>query len=237
MAKVSLDDPKNHPFAQQFHITGFPTIRIFKDTYDSDKNNPLHTMDRYDTEERTTDAFVAHMRALGNPPKKLDSEAEVEAAVGANVKYSSEEVKVLVLGVFADEASDNFKAFKEAKFGRLAPTYVWVQDRALASKYLPADSASDAVVVITAFNEDPKGPLYQLPADSMSNVDSVFRFVDLYSAPLVWTYADALSSQITVGKIQKFVWAFVDKKSQHWTQYSKALFEVAAEEVCESDCG
>lgn len=197
IAKVSLDNPANHPFAQQFQIQGFPTIRIFKDTYDSDKNNPLHTMDKYDTEDRTTDAVVSHMRTLGLPPKLITSEAELESVVAASVKYTADEIKVLVLGVFADENSENFKAFKEAKFGRLAPTYVWVKDAALANKYLPEGHSGDAVLVITDFKDDASGPIYRLPSESLSNVDAIFRFVEINSGPLVWKYADALSSQIT----------------------------------------
>ena len=51
--QVNVEDPVNHPFAGEYSLTGFPTIRIFKRMYDSDPNNPLGTMDRWDVEDRT----------------------------------------------------------------------------------------------------------------------------------------------------------------------------------------
>ncbi len=43
---------------------------------------------------------------------------------------------VVILGVFQDKTSKSYEAFKEAKFGRTYPKFIWVKDASLASKYL-----------------------------------------------------------------------------------------------------
>jgi thiol-disulfide isomerase/thioredoxin len=88
----------------------------------------------------------------------------------------------------------------------------------------------DAVFVVTKFTDDLEGPIYQLPTESLGDTDAIVRWMDIRSAPLVWRYSDGLSSLITTGKLQKFLWAFVDSKSPYWTQWEKALTQVAIEQ-------
>jgi thiol-disulfide isomerase/thioredoxin len=157
--------------------------------------------------------------------------------VEQNVLYSDTQVGVVVLGVFQDKTSKNYEAFKEANFGRTYPKFIWVKDASLAAKYLGeekamalAGSKEDAVFVVTKFTDDPEGPIYQLPTESLGDTDAIVRWMDIRSAPLVWRYSDGLSSLITTGKLQKFLWAFVDSKSPYWTQWEKALTQVAIEQ-------
>ncbi|KAJ1493719.1 hypothetical protein T484DRAFT_1767769 [Baffinella frigidus] len=231
LAKVNLDKPENHPLAQQFQVSGFPTIRIFKRMYDSDKKNPLGTMEAYDVEPRTKEGVLQQMRVLGLPPKRLKTAEDVAKAVADDVENSESRVSVLVVGVFADKKGPAYLAFKEAWFGRSTPRYVWVKakDRALVAQYI-GDAAGDVVAVITKFDDVPSGAVQILPASAMEDVDQIVRFVDIHSAPLVWRYNDALSSRVTTGKLQKFLWAFVDQKSEHWATYEKAATEVAVAE-------
>ncbi len=156
LAKVSLDDPKNHPLAGQFGVQGFPTIRIFKRMYDSPPG--LGTVENFDTQPRTYDAVVAHMRALGLPPQRFDTAEQLVDLRARAVRYTSTEVSVLVLGLFADAASPSAAAFTEAAFGRAAPLYAWTSSRELlvGAGLLPADHAGDAVLVVSLFDDDPK---------------------------------------------------------------------------------
>lgn len=55
----------------------------------------------------------------------------------------------------------------------------------------------------------------------------IAEYVDVYGTPLVWQYANELSPVITGGRLQKFVWAFVDKESAHWERFQNAMFTVA----------
>ena len=90
LAKVSLDDPKNHPLAAQFGVQGFPTIRIFKRMYDSPAG--LGTVENFDTQPRTYDAVVAHMRALGLPPQRIDTAEQLADLRARAVRYTGTEV-------------------------------------------------------------------------------------------------------------------------------------------------
>jgi hypothetical protein len=54
----------------------------------------------------------------------------------------------------------------------------------------------------------------------------------VYGSPLVWQYSNELSPTITSGRLQKFVWAFVDKESQYWDGYQEALINVARKTRC-----
>ena len=136
-----------------------------------------------------------------------------------------------------DKESENYKAFREAAFGRTYPKFTWVKDATIAAKYLGdekakalAASKEDAVFVISKFNDDPEGPIYQLPKESVGDTDAIVRWMDIRSNPLVWRYSDGLSSLITTGKLQKFLWAFVDSKSPDWVRWEKALTQVAMEQ-------
>jgi len=82
-------------------------------------------------------------------------------------------------------------------------------------------------VVITKFLDDPKGPNYVMPNKDITNPLKIAEFVDVYGSPLVWQYSNELSPTITSGRLQKFVWAFVDKESQYWDGYQEALINVA----------
>ena len=156
LAKVSLDDPKNHPLASQFGVQGFPTIRIFKHMYDSPPG--LGTVENFDTQPRTYEAVVEHMRALGLPPQRIDTPQALAELRSRHVRYSSTEVSVLVLGLFADAGGGHLAAFAEASFGRAAPVFAWTSRRELLADagLVPADHEGDAVVVVTLFDDDPK---------------------------------------------------------------------------------
>ena len=125
-----------------------------------DSSGPHGTIENFDTQPRTYDAVVEHMRALGLPPKQIRSLGEFERLHEHHVKYTSKEVSVLVLGLFVTPNSDNLHAFEEATFGRLAPVFVWTDNRdILVSKgYITAEHTGDAIVVVTLFNEDAKVP-------------------------------------------------------------------------------
>ena len=227
----------NHPFVGEYSLSGFPSIKIFKRMYDSDPKNPLGTMERWDVEDRNKDKVIEHMRALAKSPKLHKIPDTLNDFVEANVKYSDTEVGVIVLGVFNDKASANFEAFYEAKFGRVYPKFAWVKDAANAAKHIGEEKAAelakskqDAVFVISKFNDDPEGPIYQLPPESLGNTDDIVRWMDIRSAPLVWRYSDGLSSLITTGKLQKFFWAFVDSKSPEWPKWEASLTAVALEQ-------
>ena len=84
--------------------------------------------------------------------------------------------------------------------------------------------------VVSKFHDDPEGPVYQLPKESVGDTDAIVRWMDIRSNPLVWKYSDGLSSLITTGKLQKFLWAFVDSKSPQWGQWEKALTQVAMQQ-------
>lgn len=62
----------------------------------------------------------------------------------------------------------------------------------------------------------------------------IAEFVDVYGSPLVWQYSNELSPTITGGRLQKFVWAFVDKESEHWERYQEALVTVAKKTRCQA---
>ncbi len=47
--------------------------------------------------------------------------------------------------------------------------------------------------VVTKFTDDPEGPIYQLPTESLGDTDAIVRWMDIRSAPLVWRYSDGLS--------------------------------------------
>jgi hypothetical protein len=49
------------------------------------------------------------------------------------------------------------------------------------------------VFVVTKFTDDPEGPIYQLPTESLGDTDAIVRWMDIRSAPLVWRYSDGLS--------------------------------------------
>ncbi|EKX51140.1 hypothetical protein GUITHDRAFT_103061 [Guillardia theta CCMP2712] len=230
LAKVNMDQEMNHPFAGEFGISGFPTIRVFKRMYDSDPNQPLGTLERWDNEERTTERVVTYMREIGLPPREVTSSEELDKILEANVDFSDQKVSSVVLGVFPEgENSKKFEAFKEAKFGRLLPLYVWVKDASLAKKWLSEEDqkVKEGVFVITKYTQDPKGPVYRLEKEKEEDVDGIVRFVDVHGAPVVWYYSDALTNQITTGKLQKFLWAFVEKGTEQWAQYDKVLHQVA----------
>ena len=40
-----------------------------------------------------------------------------------------------------------------------------------------------------------------------------------------------MSARVTAGKLQKFLWAFVDQASEHWAAYEKAVTEVISQKV------
>jgi thiol-disulfide isomerase/thioredoxin len=177
------------------------------------------------------------MRALALEPRKAASADHLRGFVHENVHYSESRVGVIVLGVYHDQEGDNFQAFKEAAFGRLYPKFVWVQDAAVAAEYIGEARANelaaakhDAVFVVSNFTDDPEGPIYQLPSEAVANTDSIVRWMDIRGTPLVWRYADGLSTLITSGKLQKFLWAFVDASSPQWVQWETALAAVAFEQ-------
>ena len=237
IAKVNVDDEVNHPFVNEYSLSGFPMIYTFKRLYDTDPNQPLGVRELWKNGETTKDAVVEHMRALALEPEYHDSADAMKAFVDTNVHYSADKVGVIVLGVFQDKNSENYKAFREATFGRPYPKFCWVQDPAVAAASLGeakaaelAASKQDAVFVVSKFTDDPEGPVYQLPRDALADIDGIVRWVDIRSNPLVWRYSDGLSSTITTGKLQKFLWAFVDSRSPYWPEWEKAMTTVALEQ-------
>lgn len=163
-AKINMDDPVNHPFAGEYSLSGFPAMFIFKRMYDSDPNDPLgtkeswpHTSDGPDEKEKV----ILHMRNIGKAPQRHKSADALTEFIEENVHYSDSKVGVILLGIFQDKKNANYEAFKEAKFGRPYPKFVWVKDAMLAAKYISEEKAAslaatkkDAVFVVSWWSLD-----------------------------------------------------------------------------------
>jgi len=236
LAKVSLDDPKNHPLAAQFGVQGFPTIRIFKRMYDSPPQPYGATVENFDTQPRTYESVVQHMRDLGSPPERIENLERLQSYLQTHVRNTATEVSAVAVGLFPDQSSPRASVFFEARFGRAPPPlrYVWTSDRKIlegAGLLSPSDelAGGEAVVLVTDFKDDPEGPIYRAPVATIQDIDALVRWLDVRSGPVLWRYSNELSSQITTGKLQRFLWAFANRATPFYAKYEEAMMAVAKE--------
>ncbi|CAI5974315.1 unnamed protein product [Closterium sp. NIES-64] len=162
LAKVDADDSKNKGLAKKYDVKGFPTLKIFRKGSDApqDYNGP-----------RDADGIVSYLKKQSGP-------ATSEAKSAEHIKDLAASESVVVVGVFKDLESEEFKAFSSvASLFRSDYVFVHTTDAAL----LPETGgllAAPAVRVLKQFDEG--------FADTTAvEVEALKAFVEKHSVPLV----------------------------------------------------
>ncbi|CAI7766137.1 unnamed protein product [Closterium sp. NIES-53] len=162
LAKVDADESKNKGLAKKYDVKGFPTLKIFRKGSDTpqDYNGP-----------RDADGIVSYLNKQSGP-------ATSEAKSAEHIKDLAASESVVVVGVFKDLESEEFKAFSSvANLFRSDYVFVHTTDAALLPE-TGGPLAAPAVRVLKQFDEG--------FADTTAvEVEALKAFVEKHSVPLV----------------------------------------------------
>jgi len=183
-----VDATEESKLAEGHEIRGYPTLKFFRNGKAIDYNGG-----------RTADTIVTWVEKKTGPPAvTLDS---VDAA-----KKFIEDNEVVIVGFFADAASDAAKAFTEVagandeqKFG--------LGNADVASEY---SVSGDAIVLFKKFDEG------RNDMTEGFTVEAITQFVSANSLPLVVDFNHETAQKIFSGEIKSHCLLFVSKKSDEF---------------------
>lgn len=160
VAKIDADNENNRVVANKYDIRGFPTIKFFRDGKDVDYNG-----------DRTADAIVAYVKRQSLPA--VSQLADIDA-----VTKFSEEDRVVIVGFFASDSSDEYKKFQEVAEA-LRENFIFgaVINQPATNTHFGVESAN-SVVLFKKFDEGKN----VLPAAEFANLES---FINKNSVPLI----------------------------------------------------
>jgi len=185
LVKVDGSSDLNAKLTEQYEISGFPTIKLYREGKVSHYGG-----------ERTADAIVAYMKKRTGPPcTELHSKADVDAF--------KNEHDVVVVGFFSDPEGANFKVFEGASrqaddvpFGNVMD--VGVRDGVGGSE--------DGVVMHKKFDEP------DLAFTGGLNADELISFVHLNSLPKVIQFSEKTAPVIFASPVKTHLVAFFDNE-------------------------
>ncbi|GJP55272.1 hypothetical protein CLOM_g14253 [Closterium sp. NIES-68] len=162
LAKVDADDAKNKGLAKKYEVKGFPTLKIFRKGSDTpqDYNGP-----------RDADGIVSYLKKQSGP-------ATSEAKSAEHIKDLAASESVVVVGVFKDVESEEFKAFSSvANLFRSDYVFVHTTDSSLLPE-TGGPLAAPAVRLLKQFDEG-------FADIATFEVEALKAFVEQHAVPLV----------------------------------------------------
>ncbi|KAA8538447.1 hypothetical protein F0562_028007 [Nyssa sinensis] len=162
LAKVDASDEQNRVLATEFEISGFPTIKIFR--------NGGKNVQEYKG-PREADGIVAFLKKQSGP-----ASAEIKSVEDASSLIDDK--KIVVVGVFPELSGEQFENFT-ALADKLRSDYEF--GHTLNAKFLPRGESSVSGPSVRLFK-----PFDELFVDFQDfSVDALEKFVEESSMPIV----------------------------------------------------
>jgi len=197
-----VDATEQNDLAEQHNVRGYPTLKFFRKGTPSEFNGG-----------RQADDIVAWLlKKTGPPAKDLTT---VEAA-----KEFIESANVVIIGFFKDQDSDKAKVFLD--------TAASIDDHPFAitsNKDIFKEYEAECGNVILFKNFDEKKVVYS----GESNVDSLKKFVQGNSLPLIVEFNHETAQKIFGGDIKSHLLLFLNKGEEHYDKITDAARAVAPE--------
>jgi len=198
LAKV--DATENNKLAAKFDVKGYPTIKFFKKGKATEYGGG-----------RTSDEIVSWLKKKTGPPAKdlLSSE---------DVKSFQEAKDVVVVGFFADDTTDEAKAFLEAADGIDDVEFGIVKDAALAKEH---KVEGHGIVLFKKFDEG------RSDFEGEYKAEDITKFVKSNSMALVTEFTDEAAPKIFSGEVKRHILIFISKKAEDYKEKHDAFSEAA----------
>ncbi|CAM9995621.1 unnamed protein product, partial [Discosporangium mesarthrocarpum] len=174
IAKVDADAEKS--LARDYGVSGFPTLKLFKEGKPLDYNSGRNAKD-----------IVAYVKKKSGPSAKaVTSVEEVKEFVG--------DQEVVVLGVFSDADSAAAKAFMKVADGLDRLPFAVSSDAAVISD----NGGGDKVIIMKTFDDLRS----ELAVAADTSAEAMEEFVSTYSMRLVTKFSPESSAAVFGGPIK-----------------------------------
>lgn len=201
LAKV--DATVESKLAEQFKISGYPTLKFFRD------GTPMDY-----TGGRTADTIVAWIsKKLGPAATTLDDKDSAQRFVDSK--------DIVVIGFFTDLESDEAKAFTSAAATNDDVPFGITSKKELFEQYKIA--GNHGIALFKKFDEG------RADFEGTYNVESIVKFIAENQLPLVVEFSQDTASKIFGGDVKKHLLLFISKSSADFAE-KKAVVERVAKE-------
>ncbi|EGD74884.1 disulfide isomerase [Salpingoeca rosetta] len=193
---VKVDCTEQEKLSERYEIRGFPTLRFFRNTVDTDY-----------TGGRTADEIVSWVTKKSGPPA-VDVE-DVDAA-----KALAEDNDIVIFGFFDSKTSDEAKAFIDAA-GASDNIFGISTNADVAKAY---GVSAPAIVAAKQFDE-PRVTYEGAPDDA----EAINDFVATESLPLVIEFTNENAPKIFGGAVQVHLLTFVKNDHENFEKIVDAM--------------
>ncbi|XP_065180769.1 protein disulfide-isomerase 2-like [Sycon ciliatum] len=195
-----VDATQQQKLGEKFQVQGYPTLKFFRGGKPGEYGGG-----------RTAPEIVSWLsKKTGPPAKELTSSDQAKEFV--------EGQDVVVVGFFADKASDNAKVFLEAAGGIDDVQFGIVTEQSLIEEY---EAKVDNIVLLKNFDE--KRNVF----DGEFTADAVSAFVKANQLPLVTEFSDETAPKIFGGQVKVHLLFFGTKSSDEYEAQLDVLRGVA----------
>ncbi|CAM9184744.1 unnamed protein product [Choristocarpus tenellus] len=199
IAKVDADQHKD--LAKEYGVSGFPTLKLFKEGKPVDYNAG-----------RTANDIVAYVKKKAGPSATtVDSTEALTVFVGDN--------EAVVVGLFASVNSDQAKAFMKVADGMDRLPFAISS----APDVIAAYGSGDMVVVVKTY-DDLKS---EMSVSADTTVEEMETFISTYSMRLITTFSPATSQAIFGGPIKVHMLVMADEESDDFASLMESVTKVA----------
>ncbi|XP_006894969.1 PREDICTED: protein disulfide-isomerase A2 [Elephantulus edwardii] len=190
LAKV--DGPAAEELAQEFEVTGYPTIKFFRD------GNRTHPED-YTGPPKAEGIVKWLMRRVGPSASKLETEGDAQALIEAQ--------DLVVIGFFQDLQDDSVATFLALARDALDMTFGLTDQPQLFQKF---GLTKDTVVLFKKFDEGRA----DFPVDEELGLDQadLSRFLLTHSMHLVTEFNSETSPKIFAARILNHLLLFINQR-------------------------